>query len=170
MSAVMEHRRTKPCAPVVHARQHIIYDYMLRCYLLLKEEDRQALKRVHQFSDEQIDSMLWRSAPAYVTKLIIEQDFARDFDLRGIAGFYTDERGHWLLNLNASNSGELAAAKDNRDFKDKLGSSAGLLLPYFQNNLIVGLMVYRSAYDRAPRPLTSANKVQGSRAIPPPKQ
>lgn len=130
-------------APVVHARQHIIYDYMLRRYLLLKDTDRAALKKAHGLSDEQIGSMLWRSGPTYVSKLFIENDFARDFDLRGIAGFYF-EGGNWLLNV-------------------KDGS---LLLPYFTAGHIAGLMVYRSAFDRNPRPLTSGRMPQGSKAIP----
>lgn len=125
-------------------RRHMVYLYLLfRCFWLY-EQDARRIRAEWGLTDLEMWYEGIVSMPTECTKLIACDAISREFNLEGIAGFYT-EGDRWRINLN---------------------HRTGLLKPYRDSKKqISGLLVYRNTSDRDPHLLTSRDLPNGSKAI-----
>lgn len=95
-----------PVAPI--NRRHKVYEAFLNTITLDKEHAENLVKR--GLHDTTVAEALYASIPSRENTTVICKELADGYDLKGVAGFYTDKDGCWRL--NAYSSGLLIPVRD----------------------------------------------------------
>jgi hypothetical protein len=148
-------------------KTHFALDRLLRKCLPLDAADAKAARKEWQLPEAAQKSIMLRSVPDEVTRLISEDLINKtfDYDLEGVPGFYLDA-GFDLYDELALLCGLEPTGP--RYFRWKLNLRGhGLVRPYYnERGRICGLVVHRSTADEQPRLLSSAKLYRGAKASP----